>query len=166
MSLELRELRNTLPQTGIVQWIGVRPGRRLPLDEVKSVMIHEDGLEGDRFSGQAGAPRTVTLIQQEHLPVVASIMGREEVDPGLLRRNIVVSGINLLALKDQSFRIGEAELFATGNCPPCSRMEENLGEGGYNAMRGHGGITARVLKPGNIQIGDSVQRIPTGDATE
>jgi MOSC domain-containing protein YiiM len=74
----------------------------------------------------------------------------------LLRRNIVVSGINLQALKEQQFKIGEAVLFGTGNCPPCSRMEENLGPGGYCAMRGHGGITAYVLQPGKICLGDSV----------
>ena len=87
-----------------------------------------------------------------HLQVVAKILGKSEIDPGWTRRNLVVSGINLLSLKHQSFQIGEAVLQTTGICAPCSRMEENLGPGGYNAMRGHGGITAKVLQPGEIQI--------------
>jgi len=85
----------------------------------------------------------VTLIQREHISAVASILKLDSLDPALLRRNIVVSGINLQALKKKEIQIGEAVLFVTGNCPPCSRMEENLGAGGYNAMRGHGGVTAR-----------------------
>ena len=101
--------------------------------------------------------RQVTLIQQEHLQVVANILGKSEIDPGWIRRNLVVSGINLLSLKHQSFQIGEAVLQTTGICAPCSRMEENLGPGGYNAMRGHGGITAKVLQPGEIRIGDPVR---------
>ena len=74
-----------------------------------------------------------------------------------MRRNIVVSGINLQSLKEHQFKIGDATLYGTGNCPPCSRMEENLGPGGYCAMRGHGGITAFVVQTGTIRLGDHVK---------
>ena len=156
-SSPLQVLLNTLPQVGQVQWIGVRPSRGESMNELEAVQIDLDkGLEGDRFSGRAGNPRQVTLIQQEHLAVIAACLGRETVDPLLLRRNIVVSGINLLALKDKSFRIGDAVLEYSGLCHPCSKMERQLGEGGYNAMRGHGGITARVCEPGLVRLWDPV----------
>ena len=156
VGLEMKELLATMPQTGTVEWIGLRPGRREPVNIVEEASVGEAGLVGDRFNGKNGAPRMVTLIQKEHIDTVASILNRDEIDPALLRRNIVVSGINLTALKKNEFQIGDVVLFGTGNCPPCSRMEENLGPGGYNAMRGHGGITAKVISGGMIRCGDNV----------
>lgn len=153
----LQELLDTLPQEGRVDWIGIRPGRGEPMLVVDEVYIGlEDGLAGDRYGGRAGSARQVTLIQKEHLAVIGSTLHRNSIDPALLRRNIVVSGINLLALKDKSFQIGDAVLEFTGLCHPCSKMEKQLGPGGYNAMRGHGGITARVCEAGTVRLYDSV----------
>ncbi len=154
----LQVLMNTLPQVGRVEWIGVRPAREEPVEALRRVEVKPGtGLEGDRFVGRADSPRQVTLIQYEHLAAIASCLHRESISPALLRRNLVVSMINLLALKGKIFRVGTAVLEFSGTCEPCSKMERALGPGGYNAMRGHGGITARVLEAGVVMIGDKVQ---------
>ena len=153
----MKQLLATIPQVGRVEWIGVRPSRREPLKVLQSVNVSLEGLVGDRYRGKAGGPRMVTLIQHGHLKTVASILKLESIDPGLLRRNIVVSGINLQALKKRRIQIGNVILEVTGNCPPCSRMEENLGSGGYNAMRSHGGVTATVIQEGKFGCGDAVK---------
>jgi len=153
----IAELMDRLPREGCVEWIGVRPARDAPMQIVDRVeLIQGAGLEGDRFSSRNDGPRQVTLIQLEHLAVIAACAGLETVEPDLLRRNIVVSGINLLALKDRRFRVGTALLAYSGQCHPCSKMERRLGPGGYNAVRGHGGITARVLESGHVRPGDPV----------
>ena len=156
----MKELFGIMPQIGAVEWIGLRPERKVELAEVETVNVKlTKGLEGDHYKGNRGI-REVTLIQKEHLDTVASILKKDKIDPALTRRNIVVSGINLQALKDQKFSIGEeVVLETTGMCHPCSRMEQNLGAGGYNAMRGHGGITTKVIKEGIIKKGDSVKLI-------
>lgn len=146
-----------LPQIGRLEWIGVSPAPRaemLPLTCAR--LLAGQGLEGDHHARRAGGSRQVTLLQHEHLDVLARLLHREQVFPADLRRNLVVSGINLLALKNRRFRIGDCELFGTGPCEPCSRMEETFGPGGWNAVRGHGGITARVEVGGVIQLGDAV----------
>jgi MOSC domain-containing protein YiiM len=153
----LAELMATLPQSGIVEWIGTRPARRASLESVDSVIATAgEGLAGDHYS-KAGGDRQVTLIQAEHLAAVGSMLGRGPVDPADVRRNVVVRGINLLALKEKRFRVGDALLEFTGLCVPCSFMEDTLGPGGYNAMRGHGGITAAVVESGDIRTGARVE---------
>jgi MOSC domain-containing protein YiiM len=123
------------------------------------------GLDGDRHAKSGRGKRQVTLIQAEHLPVMSGLTG-QTVRPEMLRRNIVVSGLNLVALKRSHFRIGEALLKGSGPCAPCSRMEENLGPGGYQAMRGHGGITAIVIAEGAIRIGDAVTGVSLDEPTD
>ncbi len=159
----MRELQSTLPRPGRVERLLVREARRgRVLDLTEAEAVEGRGLRGDHIAERerplsgAGAARQVTLIQAEHLPVVAALAGLDSLDAGVLRRNLVVSGVNVLALRERRFRVGEAVLEGTGPCHPCSRMEEELGEGGYNAVRGHGGITARVVKGGVIRVGDAV----------
>ncbi|MDX1757103.1 MAG: MOSC domain-containing protein [Marinobacter sp.] len=154
----LQTLLDTLPQRGRVEWIGIRPARGEAMQALDRVTVTPgQGLEGDRFQGRETSLRQVTLIQREHLHVIASCLQREAIGPEVLRRNIVVSGLNLLALKGKTFRIGDVVLEYTGQCHPCSKMETTLGPGGYNAMRGHGGITARVVEGGELALGDEVQ---------
>lgn len=162
-STTLKALLATLPQVGEVVWIGLRPARRQTMEAPDhATLAVGQGLVGDRYQGRGD--RDVTLIQAEHLQLLASLLGRESpVMPDMLRRNIVVRGINLLALKHCRFQLGEAELVATGLCHPCSRMEEILGPGGYNAMRGHGGITARVETGGVVKLGDRVAMLAPPD---
>ncbi len=162
----MKQIRSTMPQTGTVKWIGLRSVKRGPINVVDKAHADDQGLSGDFFKGPPKAPRQVTLILEEHIETMAKILGRDAIDPVLLRRNIVVSGINLMALKQCEFQIGEAVLFGTGNCAPCSLMEENLGPGGYNSMRGHGGLTAYVVKPGQIAIGDQIKLLTASETAE
>ncbi len=154
--MELKQLMKNFRKSGEVVWIGIRESNQNPVKEVSEVIANEGfGLEGDHYRGKSGS-RHVTLVQEEDLQAVASLLDLVTIDPGLVRRNLVIRGINLNALKDSQLQIGEVILEVTGYCHPCSRMESNLGLGGYNAMRGRGGLTARILKSGRIAVGDTV----------
>jgi len=149
---------------GRVERIVVRGRPRERAREVQSTMaLAAVGLADDRLGVQGEtelSTRQVTLIQHEHLPVIAQLAQVPAVDALDLRRNLVISGINLLALRNQRVRVGEAVLEIVGPCAPCSRMEESIGPGAYAAMRGHGGMTARVVVGGAIRVGDAVRWQP------
>ncbi len=166
----LRALVATFPRVGRLEAIVLRPARAEPARRVDAALaVAARGLDGDRGAQRAprspgGGARQVTLIQAEHLPAIAALAGRPDVAPEALRRNLVVSGLNLLAARTLfadlplRLRLGGAVLLElTGAAEPCSRMEAALGPGGYNAMRGHGGVTARVLEGGPLRVGDAVR---------
>ena len=91
----IKELEDSMPQVGLVEWIGIRTERKGFVKELSEVeAVENQGLDEDHYSGKPGSQRQVTLIQSEHLPVVANIMKINAVDPALLRRNIVVSSTN------------------------------------------------------------------------
>ena len=133
----LGQLMARLPRAGRVEWIGVRPARNVAMRAL------------DAAVATAGAG----------LAVIAALSGHEAIAAATLRRNVVVSGLPLVALKGRRFRIGDVLLEGTDACDPCSRMEDALGPGGYNAMRGHGGLCARILAGGTIHLGDDIVAI-------
>lgn len=158
---ELGILMSVLPRPGRVEWIGLRSRRDAPMTPVtEAIAVAGKGLLGDRYASASGK-RGMTLIQAEHLPVIAALAGHDRVAAALLRRNIVISGLPVIALKGRRFRIGEVLLEGTDSCDPCSRMEAALGPGGFNAMRGHGGLCARILEGGCFRIGDPL--VPLAD---
>ena len=175
--LNLRELTTKFAQTGQLQAIYCRSARGVLCVQTSSaIAIAGRGLQGDRASltvsqNPLGSNRQITLIQAEHIAVISALMNKI-VDPASLRRNLVVSGINLLAakslFKDQPMHliINDVVLEITGPCEPCSKMEASLGVGAYNAMRGHGGVTAKVIKGGELKLGDIVTcRVATAVVT-
>lgn len=149
----LRQYFDSDPAVGRVERIGVRPRKRGPVQEVTE---WEVGSAADH--GASRVKRAVTLIQAEHIDVIKTISGAS-FDALDLRRNVLVSGINLAALRWARFSVGEVVLEGTMPCDPCERMELLLGPGGYAAMFGMGGLCARLVSGGTIRVGDPVTRL-------
>lgn len=165
----LRDLITRIATQGRIEAIVIRPERNEPAQYVDAVKAEPGlGLIGDRRAknkrtDKASRKRELSLIQAEHLPLIASWCGIEQLEATRLRRNLVISGVNLLAMKSPfadirlEWQIGnEVCIEVTGPCDPCSKMEAELGPGAYNAMRGHGGVTAMIVASGVIRVGDVV----------
>ena len=176
---DLRDLTRQFDRPGVLEALYLRPQRGVPAIAVdRAEAVEGRGLLGDRTAERvrttAGTgKRQVTLMQAEHVPLIARWTGRDTLDAGILRRNLVISGVNLVAARSPfprqsiSVRIGDDVVLAvTGECAPCSKMEDALGRGAYNALRGHGGVTARVLRGGILRVGDVVRIAVDAEAQE
>ena len=115
----------------------------------KLLVVAQRGIEGDRSFGRSN--RQVLIVDQ----VVLEDFG---LNPGDLRENITVDGIDLNALKPgMNIQIGGSLLQVHGECSPCSKMDE-LQPGLQEAIRGRRGILASVIQSGSISIGDAVKQ--------
>lgn len=154
--ISIKDLQDILPQVGKVELISFRTEKKGAIETANEIEISvERGIIGD-YQSKKGSKRMVTLMQKEHLEVVSALLG-EKVTIQQTRRNLLVSGINLLALHNRQFKLGNNVILqGTGYCVPCSQMETNLGAGGFNAMRGHGGLTAEVIEGGTLRINDTI----------
>lgn len=149
--------------TGTVESIWITDEGSAPMESVDAIEAVEGGLAGDRYCRGTGYYSgfdecEVTLIATEAIETI-----RDETDidlgDGRHRRNIVTSGVDLDALLDAEFQVGEATLAGTRPRPPCAHVEDVADEDGVaRALRGErGGICARVVDPGAVAVGDSIE---------
>ena len=146
---------------GKLEWIGLRRERKGEVLQVSSVVALETlGLEGDhRCLKIPGSARQVTIISREYIQQIADELGIPAINPALLRRNLVISGMDMDQLRFQRLQIGGAIFETSALCHPCSRMNEALGPAGKQAMMGRGGLCAKIIQGGNIAVGDAVVRL-------
>jgi MOSC domain-containing protein YiiM len=130
------------------------------VDEVRT--IEGCGIEGDRYCEGTGfwTPYgdvcEVTLIESEDLEHIESELGIR-VKSGEHRRNIVTRGIRLEDLRRKRFRIGESTLEYDRPRPPCRHVQDLSGPGMRRALKGRGGICARVVEGGRIRARDQIE---------
>jgi MOSC domain-containing protein YiiM len=147
---------------GVVEGIYVAPKGSAAMERVEEVRTIEGcGIEGDRYCEGTGFWTTygdvceVTLISSEDLDYIQSELGIRVKD-GEHRRNIVTRGIRLEDLRRKRFRIGEALLEYDRSRPPCRHVQDLSEPGMTRALKGRGGICARVVEGGKIRARDTI----------
>ena len=115
-------------------------------ERVRAVEGH--GVEGCAHA-RPGQKRQVLFVSEEHLRSVG-------VEPGRIRENFTVDGADVHEWPiGQRLRVGEAEFEVTMVCDPCERMEA-IRPGLQAELEGKRGMLARVLRSGNVAVGDKV----------
>ena len=142
----------------VVVGIHIAPGRRLPTRSVTTVEAEAGaGLVGDRYHGSKH--RHVTVQSAVDLAAAADELGRE-VDPGLTRRNITLSGGDIPTRPGSRMTIGDVELEVVRIAAPCRLLDDNLGPGAARALHHRAGTVFRLLTSGTISVGDRVDLAP------
>lgn len=130
------------------------------LDEIR--LVTGQGIVGDRFFGKAAhLDASVTLIAIEALEAIAEDLGLDPLDPVLARRNVVLRGADLNALRGETFVIrppegapgGAVTLLGGRPAAPCAWMDRMYAPGVHAALRGRGGLRCRVLAGGMLRRG-------------
>ncbi|MEM7288122.1 MAG: MOSC domain-containing protein [Actinomycetota bacterium] len=123
------------------------------MDGVTEATVDEEGIVGN---ADRGGRRQVTLISAEAWAAACDVLG-EDVDPVTRRANLLVSGVDLEDTRSRLVRVGEVALEVTTETVPC-RLMDFFHEGLMGALKPEwrGGVSARVVTPGLIRIGDPV----------
>src|SRR5918992_4474925 len=148
---------------GVVEGIYVAREGSATMERVEEARTIEGcGIEGDRYCKGTGfwTPYgdvcEVTLIESEDLDYIESELGIR-VKSGEHRRNIVTRGINLSDLRRKRFRIGGTILEYDRPRPPCRHVQDLSEPGMTRALKGRGGICARVVQAGSIRVEDAIE---------
>jgi MOSC domain-containing protein YiiM len=111
--------------------------------------VEEQGLDGCAHA-RAGTKRQVLFASAKHLDDLG-------VDYGAIKENFTVAGDDVHRWPvGQRVQVGEAEFEITMVCDPCERMEE-IRPGLQQELDGRRGMLARVVKTGDVAVGDEIR---------
>ena len=90
---------------------------------------------------------------------MAQAFGLTTKSAGVLRRNVIVSGVELNELIGVDFALQGVQFRGTAHCAPCHWMNTAFAPGAEKFLAGRGGLRARILTDGRISVGDAQLRI-------
>jgi FdhD protein len=89
-------------------------------------------------------------------------LGIPAADPSALRRNVLVSGVDLNGLVGRRFRLGGVVFEGVEECKPCYWMDEAVAPGANAFLAGRGGLRCRILSDGALSCGVAELEAPDG----
>jgi hypothetical protein len=131
-----------------------------PALEVPSVWcVAGKGMEGDRFFDYKESYKgQITFFEEETYDDLCAQLGIWDRPPSVFRRNVLTRGVRLNDLIGREFTIGDVHLLGTEESRPCFWMDHAFGPGAEAALKGRGGLRARILTTGRLWSAASLAR--------
>jgi MOSC domain-containing protein YiiM len=128
-----------------------------PLLEVPQIeCVAGHGIQGDRFYDYRDDYKgQITFFAFEVFERLIRHFGLTEISPGALRRNVIVSGVELNDLIGEEFSVQGVRLRGTAHCKPCYWLDQAVAPGTEKFLEGNGGLRAQILSDGIIALGDA-----------
>ena len=129
------------------------PAGENPIHEIREAQcVAERGIEGDRFfDKEANHKGQITFFADEVHQSLCEQLNIRDKPPSTFRRNVITRGVDLSKLIGQEFEIQGVRFFGTEECRPCYWMDQAFGPGAEAALRGRGGLRARILTSGTLR---------------
>jgi MOSC domain-containing protein YiiM len=135
---------------------GQPPGEHSLIEVNEIECVAGRGVKGDRFFDyRADYKGQITFFSSEVFAEVCRVVGTNRT-PAAARRNVVTSGVDLNALIGQKFMVQGVEFEGVCECKPCYWMDSAIGPGAEEALRGRGGLRARILNDGTLRVNESI----------
>jgi len=132
---------------------GKPPSGHATLDVREARLLAGRGIEGDRYLDfKDDYKGQITFFGSEVFWEVCELLGVKDKTPGAARRNVVTSGIDLNTLIGRKFKMQGIEFEGVCECKPCYWMDSAIGPGAEAALRGRGGLRAKILNDGNLRV--------------
>lgn len=117
------------------------------------------GLQGDRYADGAGTFSPGGGRGHDLTLVAAEVLEDAGLEPAEARRNLIVRGVDLDALRGRRFRVGTVECLGQRRCEPCAHLERLTRPGVLRALAHRGGLRADILRGGELRVGDPVEAL-------
>ena len=132
-----------------------RPPDDYPLVEVQAIeCVARHGIRGDRFYDYKDDYKgQITFFSQEVFDGLSAAYPGVRKSPGVLRRNVIVSGANLNSLIGEQFEVQGVRFLGTAHCRPCYWLDQAFAPGAEAWLKGNGGLRAQILTSGTLTVG-------------
>ena len=132
---------------------GQPPGAHAVVEVPEARCVAGRGLEGDRFFDfKDDYKGQVTFFAWEIYEQMCGQFGVRDKGPGVFRRNVITDGLDLNALIGVEFELQGVRFLGTQESAPCHWMDTAFADGAEAALKGRGGLRARILTDGVLRV--------------
>jgi len=130
---------------------GQSSGKHPILERESLECVAGRGIKGDRYyDHKANFKGQITFFSDEIRIKLQNQLGVEPMEASVFRRNVIVEGTDLNTLIGKEFEVQGIRFLGTEECRPCYWMDEAFSPGAHEALKGNGGLRARILSSGTL----------------